>query len=69
MPSGVIKKFLDERGFGFIKPDDGGPDLFFHIKEVVPSGIIPEEHEACEYELATDPRTGRPQALNVRLIA
>jgi CspA family cold shock protein len=66
MPSGVIKKFLDERGFGFIRPDDGGPDLFFHISQA--PNFIPEAGEQVEYEVGTDPKTGRPRAENVRLI-
>jgi hypothetical protein len=34
MPLGRIAKFFEDRGYGFIKPDDGGPDVFFNMKEV-----------------------------------
>jgi cold shock protein len=64
---GIVKKFLDERGFGFIRPDDGGPDIFFHIRSFSKPEGEPAAGDRVEYEIDTDPPTGRPRAQNVRL--
>jgi CspA family cold shock protein len=39
MPTGRVKSFNPDRGFGFILPDDGGPDVFVHIHDVEAAGM------------------------------
>jgi cold shock protein len=56
MATGTIKRFFDERGFGFIQPDDGGGDLF-HVKGFVrlPWGVKPGKRDRVSFEIGTDP--------------
>jgi len=42
MRSGQVKFFLHDKGFGFVKPDDNGPDIFLHATAVRNSGLQPD---------------------------
>ena len=70
MPSGIVKYWNDERGFGFIKSDDGGPDTFVHVRQIESAGIGPVDvGDRLAFEIATNPRTGRPEATELRLLS
>ncbi len=64
MPQGTVKWFNDEKGYGFISPDDGGEDLFVHHTGIAGSGFKSlEEGASVSYEVAQG-RKGM-QAVNV----
>ena len=53
MATGVVKWFNENKGYGFIQPDDGGKDVFIHITEVQKSGLNGlAEDQKIEYTLA-----------------
>lgn len=67
MPTGKVKFFNSEKGFGFIRPDDGSDDVFVHITSVQRSGLEGlKDDQAVSYEL-TEGRDGRMAAGDIAL--
>lgn len=62
MSTGTVKFFNDEKGFGFIKPDDGGNDLFVHVSAVEKGSLSTDEK--VSYEIGEGQRG--PCAINVK---
>jgi CspA family cold shock protein len=66
MPTGKVKMFNAERGFGFIRPDDGGDDIFFHVTALREGDEITKD-VSVTFEVGTDPKTGKTKAVSVDL--
>ena len=66
MPTGKVKMFNDDKGFGFIQPDDGGVDVFFHVSALKEGDEI-TKGKAVHYEVGVDPKSGKTKALSVDL--
>jgi CspA family cold shock protein len=64
MSQGTVKWFNSEKGFGFISPDDNGPDVFVHYSEIQAGGYRSlEENQKVSYTVTAG--TKGPQATQV----
>ena len=69
MPSGTVKWFNEEKGYGFIALDDGGDDVFVHAADVQVSGILTlKTGDAVDFDLGSHRRNGKSKAVNLRMI-
>jgi len=61
---GVVKFYNETKNFGFITPDQGGKDLFFHRTDLETEGQAIEQGERVEYEVGSGAKG--PQAKAIR---
>ena len=64
MPTGTVKWFNEQKGYGFIQPDQGGKDVFVHISAVERSGLR-NLVEGQRFPTRSR-RTGKESAANLR---
>lgn len=66
MAIGTVKWFNATKGYGFIAPDAGGPDVFVHISAVERSGLGSlKDGQKVNYEIVQDRRSGKSSADNL----
>ncbi len=63
---GVLKTWKEDRGFGFIEPDNGGRDLFIHISALGQPSRRPIPGDIIHYQVARD-RHGKLRAINANI--
>jgi CspA family cold shock protein len=67
MAAGTVKWFNAAKGYGFIQPQGGGPDVFVHISAVERAGLSTlNENQKIEYEVVTG-RNGKSSAENLKI--
>ncbi len=67
MATGTVKWFNTTKGYGFIKPDDGGQDVFVHISAVERAGLRTlADNQKVSYELFS--KNGKTSASNLQII-
>lgn len=66
MPTGIVKFFNNDKGFGFIAPDNGGADVFVHVSALQGGSL--REGEKVSYEVGQDRKTGKTKAERVVVV-
>ena len=66
MAGGTVKLFNEEKGFGFIAPDGGGDDVFFHVSSLREGDDI-TKGVAVKFEIGNDEKSGKTKAISVDL--
>lgn len=70
---GTVSFFLDEKGYGFIRPEDGGADVFLHVRSLERSGIYTVANgQKVEFDVIPSRsriREGKTEAANIRVVA
>ncbi len=68
MNTGTVKFFSDQKGYGFIEPDDGEKDVFVHISALERAGISGlRDGQKVKFETEIDSRSGKTAVSTIEL--
>ena len=69
MITGTVKFYNDQKGFGFIQPDDGSKDVFVHATALEAAGIRSlSEGQKVSFDVEADRRSGKQAAANLQQV-
>jgi cold shock protein len=60
---GTVKRFMADKGYGFIAPDDGTPDVFFHQSAIEADGYL-QDSQRVEYTVTQGPKGPRAEQVS-----
>ena len=67
MATGTVKWYNDQKGYGFIQPDNGGKDVFVHVTALERAGLRGlAEGQKVSYDVEADRRSGKELATNLK---
>lgn len=67
MELGTVKFFNEQKGFGFIAPDNGGTDVFVHVTALERAGLRSlSQGQKVSFDTEQDRRTGKTAVANIR---
>lgn len=67
MAIGTVKFFSQDKGYGFISPENGGTDVFVHVS-AIDGGSLLRDGQKVTYEIGQDRKTRKSRAENVRSV-
>ena len=69
MTTGTVKWYNSTKGYGFIAPDNGGPDVFVHVSAVERAGMNElYDGQKLSFEITPDPKKGKTSATALKAV-
>ena len=69
MQVGTVKFYNDQKGYGFIQPEDGGKDVFVHATALERAGMRAlSEGQKVSFDTAADSRSGKVSVTNIKAV-